>query len=362
MADKTPIQWTATINKDGSITPGATWNPIRARNLETEKLGWHCEVVSAGCCKPGDITCYANQINKGFFNLGTGLPYTRESREKVDIFLDEETLLQPLRWRKPRKIFVCSMTDWMGEWVPDEWIDRILTVAALCPQHTFQFLTKRAERLPRYFGSKRDYLTLLVDNGPNWGVDDVDFDNAVIRLKRPLPNLWLGVSCEDQKTADERIPHLLQAPAAVRFVSAEPLLARVNLRGLLLSDERTAECACGHGHGFSRCPNTGSVAQTCHRCDCKRFRRINGIHQVIIGGESGPGARPLDLAWVRAIIRQCEAAGVATFVKQLGKTSITQNGEPYQWTDHKGGDMKEWPADLRVREFPINLKSEEAVH
>ena len=123
VGSKTSIEWTR--GRDGS--PGATWNPVRARTANGT-IGWHCEIVTPGCER-----CYAQAINK---RLGTGLQYLR-NRERVETFLDEKMLLAPLRWRKPRMIFVGSMTDLFGDWVTDEMLDRVFAVMALCPQHTF---------------------------------------------------------------------------------------------------------------------------------------------------------------------------------------------------------------------------------
>ncbi len=343
------------------------------------RTGWHCEHASDGC-----INCYAEQINKGFFQLGTKQAYTRPARDKVEIFLDEETLLQPLRWRKPRFIFPCSMTDWMGAWVPDEWIDKMLAVAALCPQHTFLFLTKRAERLSVYFGGDQEarqdaigeqayHLTGTLLSGAEDCSDDFTY------LHWPLPNVWLGVSCEDQKTADERIPLLLQTPAAIRWISAEPLLESVSFRQWIWptrSDEfDKSNCWFMSPDGWH------------HRIN-ERPGGIVSISWVVVGGESGPHARPFDLQWARGIIYQCAAAGVACFVKQLGAqpfdgylsaVEVVGGGKgrprpadqplteavaleamgsfgpinrPVHLRDKKGGDILEWPADLRVRQFP----------
>jgi protein gp37 len=142
MGSKTSIEWTA--DKDGNA--GASWNPIRARDLGPvgtgPGIGSHCEIVSPGC-----EHCYAQAINQ---RLGTHRPYLRTSRKEVQIYLDEKMLTAPLRWRKPRRIFVGSMTDLFGDWVTDEMLDRIFAVMALCPQHTFLVLTKRAERMRDY--------------------------------------------------------------------------------------------------------------------------------------------------------------------------------------------------------------------
>jgi protein gp37 len=179
----TAIEWT-----------DETWNPIRASSPEHGN-GWHCERVSEGC-----RNCYAEVINRDRF--GTGLAYTRPNRDRVEISSWRTTLGAPLRWRKPRRIFVCSMTDLFGEWVPFELIDWVFAVMALAPQHTYQVLTKRPERMREYLVGRRDWA---------------------------IPNLWLGVSVEDQVAAESRIPVLLDTPAAVRFLSCEPLLGPVDL-------------------------------------------------------------------------------------------------------------------------------------
>lgn len=351
-----------------------TWNPIRARFTDPltgeVRQGWHCERVSAGCGQGyGNDQrggCYAEVRNKGFYNLGTKLPYTRQSRDKVEIYLDEEALLQPLRWKKARRIFPCSMTDWMGAWVPDEWIDRMLAVAALCPQHTFLFLTKRAERLCGYLQGLADSATHLsraaewASESAHWLIacgamrrdkedqesddgSDYLYEKLLVTAREGFSNCWQGISCEDQKTADERIPYLLQTPAAVRFISAEPLLGPVE---------------------FSDVSRRSDAVEQLGR------RALAGIDWVIVGGESGPRARPFNVQWGRSIIGQCKAASVPVFMKQLGakpylhcddQTSAVgfylgppDDGQNYLvlLKDRKGEDLAEWPEDLRIREFP----------
>lgn len=232
------------------------------------------------------------------------------------------------------------------------------------------------------------------------------------------PNVWIGTSIEDQATADERIPHLLRIPAKVRFLSVEPLLGPVKLDLLRLDAGNPSRCICGHGHGFTRCPNTGGISQVCSKSGCQRFARKpgswTGIDWVIVGGESGRHARPCRIEWIRDIVRQCQAAGVPVFVKQVGSVAIGSEEvcrfeSEQQWInkarswlggisgggmrykpqeqvacfdslgrrcaigrdfmqatkddaypviayrrldlrDPKGGDPLEWPADLRVRE------------
>lgn len=296
MGDGTSIEWTE-----------ASWNPLRARDCLTRQPGWYCEIISPGC-----QNCYAQAINK---RLGTGSSYLKKDRRVSETYLDEKLLAQPLRWRRPRRIFVCSMSDLFGEWVPDEMIDRIFAVMALCPQHTFQVLTKRAERM-------RDYMRGLED--PWKGHADRP------RCMAHAKNLWLGVSVEDQRRADERIPLLLETPAAVRWVSAEPLLEAVDFHQVMHAWRMMT------GSEFLR-------------------RSPANIDWIVVGGESGPGARPFNIDWARSIIAQCQAAGVACFVKQLGAKPYWQEDAtaPLPLRDHKGGAIEEWPADLRIREYPV---------
>ncbi|MGE0426230.1 MAG: phage Gp37/Gp68 family protein [Reyranellaceae bacterium] len=271
----TAIEWT---HRPG--TKGETWNPIRARNRKTGTIGWHCTHASPGC-----VNCYAERQNTAGFRGGTRLPYKPGHEKDVEVFLDGKALLKPLRWREPRTIFVCSMTDLFGAFVPDETIDRILAVAALCPQHTFIVLTKRSKRMRAYFSG------LTCDGARRFHVADAagklmaEGDNAhdeVANAHWPLPNLWLGVSVEDQQRADQRVPELLATPAAIHFVSAEPLLGEID---------------------FSRWIDID----------------LSLLDWVIVGGESGPNARPMHPDWARAIRDQCASAGVAYFFKQWGQ-------------------------------------------
>ncbi len=199
----------------------------------------------------------------------------------------------------------------------------------------------------------------------------------------PFPvNIWIGTSVENQATADERLPVLKQIPASIRFVSYEPALGPVNFLPYLLSNE-DAQCkACGKGHGFTACPNTGGIAELRDangRGDtaCAGFVRKNGIHQIIVGGESGADARVFRTEWATSTIGQCREAQVKCFVKQLGENATTRLPDGETWPGHdgplspvqfsgdgfgnyhisglrdkKGGDLLEWPSELRVREFP----------
>ena len=352
MADRTAIEWT-----------DATWNPITG-----------CSVVSPGC-----TNCYAMRL------AGTrlqshpsraGLTHTTKAGPVWNgtVRLNEAWLTQPLQWGRPRKIFVCAHGDLFAEGVPDAWIDRVFAVMALAPQHTFQVLTKRAARMRAYLQSGRATPV---------GMEAMDITlqahfadprskiGAGLKLKGdiahlavwPLPNVWLGVSAEDQRRADERIPDLLATPAAVRFVSAEPLLGPVDLHPYLLgfAAGHPASCVCGHGHGFTRCPNYGCVAQRCHRCECQAFRKVrgaDGLHWVIAGGESGPGARPMHPQWARDIRDQCAAAGVPFHFKQWGAWASGENAGSAQ---DRAEDTASWWDD-RWQFSRVTVRQAEVMH
>jgi len=263
MSDRAGIEWT-----------DATWNPLRG-----------CSRVSEGC-----RNCYAERIAARF--SGPGQPYeglaertAKGPRWTGKVALIESALYHPLRWRKPRRIFVNSMSDLFHQDVPDEWIDRVFAVMALAPQHTFQVLTKRPERMGAWFATGLD--TREEDVATAMRRIDI---NSGFFTDWPLPNVWLGTSVEDQPTADARIPHLLAAPAAVRFVSAEPLLGPVDLTVYMFGAHQTEE--------------TDWIA-----------RRLDWL---IVGGESGPGARPMHPDWARSLRDQCAAASVPFFFKQWG--------------------------------------------
>ena len=321
MADGSKIEWT-----------DATWNPITG-----------CSVVSPGC-----TNCYAMRLaggrmrnhpsRKGLTKPSKGGPvWTGELR------LNEQWLDQPSRWRRPRKIFVCAHGDLFHEDVPDEWIDRVFAVMALAPQHRFQVLTKRSRRMfdtmwrlhraftatqaNRAFGSD-DFRPTLLDDWPymanaaasrSFNLEAVD--------SWPLPNVWLGVSAENQERLNDRVPELLDTPAAVRFVSAEPLLGPLDFeRG---------------GWALHR-PFTSP-----------RGHRYPGLDWIIVGGESGRGARPFRIDWARSIIEQCREAGVACFIKQVGSRPMFHRDDTKAFIRHpKGEDPAEWPPDIRVREMP----------
>lgn len=239
-------------------------------------------------------------------------------------FLDERELKHILNAKtvggeavSGKRAFVSDMTDVFGEWVPDEMRDRLFAVMALRPDVTFQLLTKRPERMAEYFRTTRTNLIATAAGVGN-------------HFPWPLPNLWLGTSVENQATADERIPHLLATPAAVRFLSVEPLLGPVDLARV------SSPC------GYTDAPH----AFDCLSHDLARGRwfegdgeRARAVDWVIVGAESGSGRRPMAEEWAHSLVEQCAAAGVNCFVKQVevgGKVS---------------GEVETFPLTLRVREF-----------
>jgi len=280
------IQWT-----------NETWNPI---------IG--CSKVSAGCAN-----CYAEKMAFRQMMMGN------ENYEKVvhrigvaswnhkTVFV-ESALEKPLHWKKPRMIFVCSMGDLFHESVPFEWVDKVFAVMAMCPQHTFQILTKRPERMREYFkakdlfvsGKSRVYEQFRLIRPPGqkyncWA--EIEWSSLNV-----LSNVWLGVTAENQAMADERIPILLEIPAAKRFVSVEPMLEAVDLNRL--------KC------GYIEHPTNGSHKPV---YDDALFSCAghNGLDWVIVGAESGAKRRECKQEWVNSVWDQCKDAGVPCFVKQV---------------------------------------------
>ena len=311
-----------------------TWNPVRG-----------CAKVSAGC-----KNCYAETMAKRLRAMGQrGYLNVIDDRGRwAGVFETAPSkLAEPLSWRKPARVFVNSMSDLFGEGVPFEFIAAVFGVMAATPRHTYQVLTKRPVRMLEFFawlerqhppGRPRlevcwatlaaELATKDGDGGPFHTRHCADPDGPW-----PLKNVWLGVSVEDQAAADERIPLLLQAPAAVRFLSCEPLLDSVNLRRL-------------SNGGDALWPHAG------------------GVDWVIVGGESGPCARPCEVSGIRSIVRQCTEAGVACFVKQLGGHARDEHhagAATKEITDRRGGDPSEWPEDLRVRQWPETAPSDDGV-
>lgn len=312
MADHSLIEWT-----------DATWNPITG-----------CSIVSPGC-----TNCYAMKL------AGTRLKHhesrkglTRDSKAgpvwNGQVRFNEQWLDQPLRWNSPRKIFVCAHGDLFAENVPDEWIDYVFAVMALAPQHTFQVLTKRPGRMLQYLARDPDVLRDRWFRAVPAGKWPVSVNEAYAAIHPhaseemrvlyhrsapawPLPNVWLGVSAEDQQRADVRVPDLLATPAAVRFVSAEPLLGPIDFRFI-----RQPNMGGGpwwfDALDLRRCGWFSDEAGTIPMDDLFARGDLAKLDWIIVGGESGPGARPMHPDWARTPRDQCAAAGVPYFFKQWG--------------------------------------------
>lgn len=263
-------------------------------------------------------------MNGRFFRDQDGA-YSREIGATTGVALHPDRLSWPLRKRswRGKRVFVCSSADLFHDQVPDDYIAHVFAVMAATPQVTYQVLTKRSARMRSLLSSGRfaDMLgdtlgRLLVTEGV--GEYDVRF---------PLPNVWLGVSAEDQATADRRIPDLLDTPAAVRWVSAEPLIGPIDLHFIEYINEDCRGCS----GILSPAHEPGNHAEPGAWC---------GIDWVVVGGESGPGCRPMDVEWARSLRDQCRNAGVPFFMKQLG-------GHP-----HKRDALEDLPEDLRIRQYP----------
>lgn len=313
MGDKTGIEWT-----------DATWNPVTG-----------CTKVSPGC-----DNCYAATLAERF--RGTTGHYFEDG---FDVQLRPNKLDQPLRWKKPRRIFVNSMSDLFHKDVPAEYIAKVFAVMAVTERHTFQVLTKRPARM-RSLMNDRDFRISMWE----WcseliGEPATDsLWNRSDQVPWPLPNVWLGVSAEDQKWADIRIPTLLDTPAAVRFISAEPLLGPIDLVGPGYIGGQRGHGGTHNGVGSADCP-----IETHHHHD---MRCKPALDWVIVGGESGRDARPMHPAWPRSLLDQCAAAEVPFHFKQWGEwvpfvygrnhpngPSPWANREPDAYVRYENGDV-----------------------
>lgn len=298
--------------------------------------------VVVGCDKisPGCKNCYA--VKLAATRLRNEPKYKGLAVRKGDHYewtgkahIWKKTLNKVFDWRKPRKIFLTSMGDPFHTSISNKELELMFGVMALNQQHTFQVLTKRPERMREFMRSRTAHQCLDTLSDPEF--DGIGEDNK-LKLEPidsaklvlwPPPNVWLGVSVENQQCANERIPLLLKTPAAVRFLSCEPLLEDVNLEQAIC--EMTIN-ASGESEPLGVRP------------------KDEGIHWVIVGGESGDKARPFNLQWARNIVHQCQEGDVAVFVKQLGDNPH-DNGVALDFGS-KGKEFGDWPKELQVREFP----------
>jgi protein gp37 len=299
VGDKTNIEWT-----------DATWQATHG-----------CSVVSPGCTH-----CYAMKMAARLEAMGQAAYAGLTQQTKGGAVWNgtvraasDHAMTQPLRWKRPRRIFVDSMADLFAEGVEDAWIDRAFAVMALCPQHTFMVLTKRPERMRRYFTSIHEGAEVTEFAPARLEAPACDLSRSpcaagfIEDQAWPLPNVWLGTSVEDQRRADERIPHLLATPAAVRFLSCEPLLGPLDLTHIDLPG--------GHSEMLpltGYVPAPGDVGDD----DCPAIGHPR-IDWVIVGGESGPNAKPMHPDWARSIRDQCVVVGVPFFFKQHGQWTVT---------------------------------------
>lgn len=314
MSDTSSIEWT-----------DATWNPVRG-----------CTKISAGC-----KNCYAETFSERWRGV-KGHPF----EQGFDLRLVYEKLTAPLKWRKSKRVFVNSMSDLFHEDVPDDYIDRVFGVMAACryigphamPGHTFQVLTKRAERMEHYLSTDRrkEWASAAVTYGG--GHDPDGLHDQTTFGPRALPNVWLGVSVENQEAADERIPHLARTSAAVKFLSCEPLLGPLDLKFWLRG--RALEPRHGGAWLTNMHPDAASTPGTWWPT----------VGWVIVGGESGPGAREFDLDWARSIVTQCQGAGVPAFVKQMGSNAMAGVGSsPCRPRLGERGDVTESGTEERTK-------------
>lgn len=343
---ETSIEWTRPPG-----FRGASWNPTKG-----------CRRKSRGC-----EHCYAEQMAGRIVAMGgpaaakyrlvvkhdeSGKPQRRWNGKVIE---DAEALAIPLRTKAPTCFFVDSMSDLFDPGVSDGYIAAVFGVMAACPQHRFIVLTKSADRMVAWhewvheFGALRsDTLRKLQTYAIHFGAPfEKRADVHAGGVDWPLPNVMQGVSVEDQESADERVPQLLKVPAAVRLLSCEPLLERVDLSPFM-----PLKLQPGHVWQDCVCEEIDPSDRPCIVCEAQ-----TGIDWCIVGGESGRNARPFDLQWAREIIAQCRRASVPVFVKQIGKVVVGFDGNEYQRRD-KGGDPEGWAEELRVREYPAACSSE----
>lgn len=270
----------------------SVWNPVRG-----------CSMVSPGCKH-----CYAMRQAHRF--SGEGHPYEGLTeitgmgpRWTGRARFVQDMLAAPLHWKKPRRIFLNSMSDLFHGDITNEQIASVFGVMAACQQHTFQVLTKRPKRMLEWYdwyeghsGAGASTYAAAMQAASMLNSAAVRRLDAATEAPWPLPNVWLGVSVESQAAADERIPLLLQTPAAVRWVSAEPLLDDINLQHVMINNA----------------PSPPFFGNALHEYRGFEHR----IDWVVCGCESGPGARPMNIDWARSLRDQCVAAGVPFFLKQ----------------------------------------------
>lgn len=284
MSDNTKIEWCE-----------ATWNPVTG-----------CTKVSPGCDH-----CYAET----FAERWRGTP-GHHFEQGFDLTLRAERLDQPLRWKRPRRIFVNSMSDLFHDDIPDEYIAHVFAIMALAESHTFQVLTKRHGRMRSLLRDEKfaeEVQRYAVPQARLHGLNTTWAERTTDPRNGPLPNVWLGVSVENQKWADIRVPALLGTPAAVRWLSCEPLLGPIDLTNCAGVSAITKDWAGDAKNG------TGAPHPF--------------VDWVVVGGESGRSARPMHPDWARSLRDQCTAEGVPFLFKQHGEYVDPEFIETAGWDD-----------------------------
>lgn len=328
MADRSRIEWT-----------DATWNPITG-----------CSRVSTGC-----VNCYAETL------AATRLKYHPSRRGLTDehgrwngvVQLNKQWLRQPLDWRKPRRVFVVAHGDLFHSKVPEDWIVQVFAVMSAAPWHTFQVLTKRPSRMHELLNSPDFKLAVWLKRSRMEGVKKSTYlDNAW-----PLENVWAGVSCENQRTFDQRWPLLAQTSAAVRWLSLEPLLGPIGVRRAL------PECVCGdmrvHHPDDGPCVFNSRRDLTHGFQDCNKFRPVwegEPADWIVVGGESGRGYRPMKPIWAEGIRIQCRDAQVPFFLKQMaGKKEIPDHLMVREWPRQDISNRGEEIGEVVLDEYPDGI-------
>ena len=356
----TSIQWTATPRPDGTLAPGYTFN------------GWiGCHRVSEAC-----KACYAADHTFARVSKSRGVPLWGEHAWRH--VTSDANWKKPIQWNREaaaagerRKVFAHSLSDVFEN--RDDLIEPRARLAALVgatPHLNWLFLTKRPEHAVRLWRQACSESTgrlpcVCGSHGRSELCGEIDISTG-----QWASNIWIGTTTENQAMAEQRLPHLLRVPAVVKFLSVEPLLEAIDLD--------PPHCQSCYPSGMDAIVDAEDGTPCCTNCDSEAafgwwLDPLNGgISWVIVGGESGPKARPFDVAWARDVVRQCRDAGVPVFVKQMGSAPCDHGtlGElPTAWpagthtaagypprimlNDRAGGDPEEWPEDLRMREWPV---------
>lgn len=332
--NKTSIEWCRTYAPDGSFAEGYSVNPIRFRPKGSDRLTTMCQKTSPGCTR-----CYASDIVRRFYPKNLTYPgYTAQGIAAGDFVLDEKQLVSVLKHKKPCKIFWMDMTDGFGDWVPFEMLDKCFAVCALTPHITHMFLTKRPENMLRYYKEDRYPEVIRAADYFRQGIPTLGNIPVSNPFRFPYKNIWVGTSCENQKYADERIPVICQVPAKVHFISAEPLIGPIDLGWPKSIYPDGPPMCCSGLSNQCGCMGMPTDPPLCY-----------GLEFCIVGGESGPKARPMASSWAGDLQEQCARWNIAFFYKQAGEFIDAGHEEfgrlPSAPIVHVRSDGTLWPKD-----------------